>query len=164
MLIILEGVDGSGKTTLANELSNTYNIPIVKFSYPKTKKDKTQMFYNYIKLMYENNFNLILDRSWVSELVYGDIMRNECVLNDMEIGILNYLVNIHKGTLIYCDIGKIQSFNSAKKRGEDYVTNFKTHYFLYEKYDEMLSTLDIKRKVTYNYMKGGLYENKIDKI
>lgn len=158
MLIILEGIDGSGKTTLSKKLSEKYKLPVIKFSYPKNDEEKNNMFLQYLKILYNNNFKLILDRSWISEIVYGNIMRDSCVLSDFQVEFLNYLVNLHNGRLYYCDIGAEKSYNNAIKRGEDYITNYHIHLNIYKKYLEVIPKITIKDKIEYNYEKEKDYE------
>ena len=75
MAIILEGIDGMGKTTYARKLSNFLNLPYIYFPRPKHKEQNTEEWIRYaFKLMrdYKENFkNFILDRSVISSVVYS---------------------------------------------------------------------------------------------
>jgi thymidylate kinase len=79
MIIIFEGSDYSGKTTLAERLLKQTNWPI--FFKPDTKKyfpndwDRYQNFYTLLSyhffLQWPKNSNLIVDRLWLSAIIYS---------------------------------------------------------------------------------------------
>jgi len=68
-LIILEGCDGVGKTTLAEELSARHGYMIV---HAARTPDGTDLFAKYSAVL-ERPGPLVLDRSFPSELVYGPL-------------------------------------------------------------------------------------------
>ena len=74
--IILEGIDKSGKSTLAKYLSENLKIPIIKFSAPKGDP-----YSEYLEFLQNNKKPAILDRFYLGELVYGPIMRGKSGLN-----------------------------------------------------------------------------------
>ena len=49
MIIIIEGPDGSGKTTLAEKLSRQTKYPIIHRSQPKTDEEKKLMMGEYLQ-------------------------------------------------------------------------------------------------------------------
>ena len=49
MVIIIEGPDGSGKTTLAEKLSRQTKYPIIHRSQPKTDEEKKLMMGEYLQ-------------------------------------------------------------------------------------------------------------------
>lgn len=79
MIIIFEGSDYSGKTTLVERLSHQVGWPI--FFKPDTKKyfpndwDKYQNFYTLLTynffLQWPKNASLIVDRLWLSAIIYS---------------------------------------------------------------------------------------------
>lgn len=82
MIIVLEGVDGVGKTTVARIMND--KIPLsnmLKLSgAPKNVTDPawmSEIYYSLFPFLVEqgSKSNLILDRGWVSELVYMPIFR-----------------------------------------------------------------------------------------
>ena len=75
MIYIIEGVDGSGKTTLARQLSAQTNTKILHMSNPKTTAEMLGMYDMYEKTLRANK-NLILDRAWYSEMAYGPVLRD----------------------------------------------------------------------------------------
>lgn len=76
-MIILEGIDGAGKTTVADYL-NQNGYSTYHFTYDKKNKNIED---KYINLLDEETQNMVLDRSFVSELVYGPVLRHSCKLN-----------------------------------------------------------------------------------
>ena len=81
MIIIVEGIDRVGKTTLCNRLSNEFNIPVHKYKgivdYKNMKNiEETDKMLMAIQLLQETNSNIILDRFSFSDYVYGLIERD----------------------------------------------------------------------------------------
>lgn len=81
MIVIVEGIDRVGKTTLCNKLKEELNIPIHKCNnaFVKTKdmdnyneSDKIIITYQILK---ETNSSIILDRNYLSDYVYGTLER-----------------------------------------------------------------------------------------
>lgn len=81
MIIIVEGIDRVGKTTLCNKLSEEFGIPTHKYkgiiSYDNMlnseESDKTLGLFQLIK---ETGSDIIFDRSYFTDYVYGTIERN----------------------------------------------------------------------------------------
>lgn len=86
MIIIIEGIDRVGKTTLANKISNEFNIPILKQERigGNNQSDNDNALINYGSIIGLINFlnndffkdNLIIDRFHWTEAVYSLINRN----------------------------------------------------------------------------------------
>jgi len=82
MIIIFEGTDCVGKTTLLNKVAT-------KLNYPTFKRDRTVLpdagnaFDCYIEIdllldfINQTNINLIVDRLWLSEIVYSEVYGRE---------------------------------------------------------------------------------------
>jgi len=76
-MLIIEGIDGVGKTTLVEYLQS-YGMKKFHFDYDSKNMDLLPKYMNVLSL---NDSELVLDRSFISEMVYGPVMRNTCKLN-----------------------------------------------------------------------------------
>jgi hypothetical protein len=79
-VIILEGPDGGGKTTLARHLNEKYGYITMKTSQPKDGED---LFISYTKSLLEAVGSwrpIVFDRHYLGEPVYGPIMRDADLL------------------------------------------------------------------------------------
>lgn len=97
MLIIIEGLDNSGKSTLAQKLSHQLNIPIQEGSGPpKTEEEFIDRVNRYLEI----EPPVIFDRHPViSESIYGPIIRNKDIVTpSMKVRLFN-----SKPIIIYCD-------------------------------------------------------------
>lgn len=79
MIIIVEGVDRVGKTTLCNALSNTLNIPIYKHS---------QRFMNYSDMDNINETDKMLHLLDLCSLVNADVIFDRFHFSDYAYGII----------------------------------------------------------------------------
>lgn len=123
MLIIVEGIDRVGKTTLCEMLSKSFGINIFKhdsklFKLDKmdndNETDKAIKIYEICKLL---NGNLLLDRSYWSDFVYGVIERNYCVSNALEN--LKKIESIYKDEAVIVYVRPVDLKLSSKLHGAD---------------------------------------------
>ena len=107
MNIILEGLDASGKSTLANKIQSKYSFPIIK----KRTGDIT----NFID--FKNN--TIYDRHFVSEWVFQRVYNRPAKLNDKNFEFLKKVATIHNSLIVIliCSDMKI-IFDRLLERGE----------------------------------------------
>lgn len=75
-MIIIEGLDGVGKTTLVNYFA-TQGMKKHHFDYDVNNMD---LFSKYMRVLQEEDLNLVLDRSFISEMVYGPVLRGKSKL------------------------------------------------------------------------------------
>lgn len=89
MIILVEGPDGSGKTTLINQLIPKIRAPRIKlnFKYPEETTTEENIAYArgeyegivrnlFTLLSYKYGYNIICDRFHLGEFVYGPVMRD----------------------------------------------------------------------------------------
>lgn len=100
MIIVLEGCDRVGKTTLANELSRNFNAEIHHFSKPKGDPYKE---YGFFINGLDPEKNYVLDRFHVGELVYGEIYRGKPALSIDQLIYLDMRLRSFNTVLIHCD-------------------------------------------------------------
>lgn len=138
MVIIIEGPDNVGKSTLIRNIKNHYNKNIIaNLAYSNVKQATPHEHINYSKLLYKNMFELcnfqskvlnnimILDRSHIGEMVYSPLYRNysgDYVLDiEKEFDLSNYflitLTDLAEN-LIDRDDGLSHSINVSDKNKE----------------------------------------------
>lgn len=150
MIIIIEGPDGSGKSTLAQKISKQTGYPIVHRSAPKSKDEKAQMMQMYKQAIAESK-NIIFDRCWYSEMVYGPVMRDASVISSEEMYRLE-LELCEVGALIIHCTGPVRTlWNRCQKRGEEYITTYEQFKELHSRYDKLMKTPHLIPVVTYAY-------------
>lgn len=126
MMIIIVGPDGSGKSTLAKQLSAQTGYPIEHRSKPKNQSEKDAMLDMYKTLAVAGE-NVILDRAWYCEIVYGDIMRDESYINIDQMHELEELITGSGGGLIiHCTDDVAKLWDRCMLRGEDYIQDYDT--------------------------------------
>lgn len=150
MILIIEGPDGSGKTTLANQLSRQTGYPIIHRSQPKTEEEKKLMMGEYIQTIKANK-NAIFDRCWYSEMVYGPVMRDASVLSYPEMYELERLAAKAGAMIIYCTGPESALWMRCMKRGEDYITCRDTFKAIHKSYEDLMSVPHYIPVVRYEY-------------
>lgn len=137
MILILEGPDGSGKTTLATRLHATTGYPIYHRSKPENDEDKANMM-EQLKADFKKYKNVIVDRCWYSEIVYGNVMRDGSVIDYPEMYDLERLALSKGALLIYCTGDPAAMYKRATARGEDYITSFADYMQICRSYDRLM--------------------------
>ena len=150
MIIIIEGPDGSGKTTLAEKLSKQTKWPIVHRSQPKTEEEKACMMQSYLEVIKQGK-NCIFDRCWYSEMAYGPTMRDESVISYPEMYHLEKALAKHGAIIIYCTDKPDILWKRCQRRGEDYI-KFKADFVdICEAYDDIMNAPHLVPVVKYGY-------------
>lgn len=138
MIIIIEGPDGSGKTTLAETLSRQTGFPVVHRTQPKSEEEKAKMMDGYVDAIKKGK-NIIFDRCWYSEMAYGPIMRDKSVISYPEMYELEQLLTKRGALIIYCIDKPETLWYRCSKRGEDYITDYDTFVSICKEFDKIMS-------------------------
>lgn len=150
MIIIIEGPDGSGKTTLANKLSEQTGYHVIHMVQPKDDADKQRMMVEYMNVL-KSGKNAIFDRCWYSEMVYGPIMRDTSIISYPQMYELERLLTKKGAMIVYCTDSPEVLWQRATSRGEDYITNYETFVAICEAFDEVMNVPHLVPVVRYGY-------------
>lgn len=151
MIIILEGPDGSGKTTLANKLAQQTGYTLLHRSQPKTEEDKKRMMDEYMQVI-KSGKSCIFDRCWYSEMVYGPVMRDASVISYPQMFELERRLLKNGAIIIHCTGPLTTLWRRCQTRGEDYIVDKKTFDQIYYGYYDLLHTVPhLVPVVTYEY-------------
>ena len=151
MIIILEGPDGSGKSTLAEQLHRQTGYQLLHRTQPKNEEDKKRMMDEYIQVMKAGK-NVIMDRAWYSEMVYGPVMRDTSVITFPQMYELERLAAKNGAIVIYCTAPEATLWKRCMRRGEDYITNRDTFHAICTGFRELMNGVPhMIPVVTYEY-------------
>lgn len=148
MIFILEGPDGSGKTTLANQLSKQTGYKVIHRVQPKTDEEKTRMMNEYVRTI-RTRKNMIFDRSWYSEMVYGPVMRDASVIGYPQMYDIERQLMKAGAMIIYCTDSTEALWSRCQERGEDYIKDKATFNKICDGFDQLFSVPHYIPVVTY---------------
>lgn len=150
MIIIVEGPDGSGKTTLAEKIAKQTGYALLHRSQPKSEEEKARMMDEYLQVI-KSGKSVVMDRCWYSEMVYGPIMRDATCITYPEMYVLERMLCRKGALIIYCTDKPEVLWKRCQTRGEDYITDFATHKAICEAYDELMEVPHLIPVVRYGY-------------
>lgn len=145
MIIIVEGPDGAGKTTLVNELLKSHPGSTSKhFSNPKSKEEALNYWKVYAEAVEATDPTkvTIFDRCWYSDMVYGPLFRGELEMDARHARMLDALAQMHGGCfLIYCTAPINVLWARCVKRGEEFVLDKHKLAAVSSSYDDVLGAV-----------------------
>lgn len=150
MIIILEGPDGSGKTTLANKIKDQTGFMLLHRSH-QTDSNADSLFDEYVQVIKAGK-NCIMDRGWYSEMVYGPVMRGASAITYPQMYELERLLARNGALIIHCTAPEATLWKRCLKRGEDYVTKKDAFHEICNGFDVLMN--DVPHYVpvlTYEY-------------
>jgi len=133
-MIIIEGLDGVGKTTLVDYFVNM-GMKKYHFDYDVQNMD---LFTKYMRVLDEKTDILVLDRSFISEMVYGPVLRNNCKLTIEQYIELLKLYREKGTTIIYLTAPKEVLLERRSNDLNDYEMIDKYYETLNARYDEIM--------------------------
>lgn len=75
-ITIVEGPDGGGKSTLAERLAREQDAILIHSGPFRGVRHLTRIYANMLSPALLGDANVVLDRSWISEPIYGAVFRN----------------------------------------------------------------------------------------
>lgn len=123
MLIVLEGCDGAGKSTLIGDIERHLppNMTDTEHLGPPGGDPLTECL-DAIKLYTPGTGrHLLVDRLHIGEAVYGPIFRTESLLEGVGLGIVNQRLTALGGLLVFVDVPLEELQRRVSNRGDDYV-------------------------------------------
>lgn len=127
MIIIVEGPDGAGKTTLVNKLLASHPNSVCKhFGKPESNEAALVYWKVYALAVLNTNKDVltIFDRSWYTDMVYGPILRHRLEMEALYVKMLEALVLTNGGGyVIHCTAPTKLLWSRCKARGEELITS-----------------------------------------
>ena len=127
MKILLEGPDGSGKTTLAKILCETFKMEYLHFKHESDDDYYDDLLNSTDEYLRNSTHNILVDRFIPSEIVYGNVLRKSSRV-DVGSPFCNKMVDIFDH-IIFCLPGDkdayLKSFRNCVNNREEMVTDVK---------------------------------------
>lgn len=131
IMIVLEGPDNCGKTTLANALSSALDLPVVHSEKPDFDNNGQLR----LEWMARNPYTIYDRASCISEAVYGPICRNGSVYGREHWQILSRFLS-HNPFIIFCECSKSRALQFNGR--EDMEGVHENAEALYDRYREVM--------------------------
>ena len=165
-MIIVEGIDGVGKTTLVDYIVEQ-GLEKHHFDYDEKNMD---LYKKYMRVLNSSNLNKVLDRSFISEMVYGPVIRGKSKLELEQFKRLLLEYKKSRTSIIYLtapkeillkrrekdltDIEMIQKFYDKLNLQYDKVMSYSMDFIDVLKLDTSLnSSEEVQRKVKRRILK-----------
>jgi hypothetical protein len=91
MLIIIEGCDNTGKSTLAKHLMDVFSLQYVHCNKPQGKTRK-EILAEYLSLYDGIRFPTVVDRGHFGEFVYSNLWRKGCLLTPSDYELIDNFI------------------------------------------------------------------------
>lgn len=141
MIIIVEGPDGAGKTTMIEKLKKRYPAAMT-FHFGAPVEGEDQLLRYAVPMLKHPENTLIYDRSWYSEFVYGPVMRNRHELRPEHSKLLEALAYKHGSPIVYYLTAPDEIlWERCQERGETYIKDIKTLKIISSKYEVVMKHL-----------------------
>jgi hypothetical protein len=155
MHIIIEGIDNSGKSTLALELAKRLYMPVIN----RIPGDD-EPFENIVVYFSFAEQGYIVDRLHISEMVYGPIKRNAVCFTDKEYEMVETMLSNQNTFNIFC----AGSLKDIKERCEEMKEDFITGDEIDEVHKGFLREIDKSNLDWHTYVIGDNIDMLADKI
>lgn len=144
MIYLIEGPDGAGKTTLANQLVDMSDGIYSHYSYPSSPEEAAKLPQYYLEALalmtgFSDQFgiNYVVDRMWPSTIVYGDVLRGGSEVTLEQADKLEEMLE-GRGCIIYCTGSPNTLWKKCQERGEDYIKDYSDFLRICQLYDQYM--------------------------
>ena len=120
MNFILEGCDGVGKSTLAEIIASHIGADVVHLTRHSPCDVKSCMTRIVSAVPY------VMDRSYISELIYSEIFNRECALSKEDVKDITYNISLHKvlEVILVCEENELlRRLKVRNNEGPDIMNN-----------------------------------------
>ena len=117
-LVILEGCDRTGKTTLANQLVERHSFKYIHCGQPKG--DLYEEYMQILQDIEKEGVDTVIDRFVYGEFVYGPLYRGEAALDEQQLRNIELKALSLNAMLIYCVDEAENIIKRFKTAGEDF--------------------------------------------
>lgn len=163
MIIIVEGIDRVGKTTLCNLINDVFDIKTHKYKgiveYKNMNNlEETDKTLGLFQLAIETDIDIVFDRAYMSDYVYGIIDRNYSPLEaSKNLKVIEDFICKNNDKFILIMIKPENIDKSNKEHGKD----LSKHEILFE---DLFKESKINNKALFSYSSLNEALNYIDKI
>lgn len=138
MVIIIEGLDGTGKTTISKELSKRYNFEYVKESYTDDCKEKEYRMVLLLHRLLDSKIYIYDRATLIDDFVYSFLNQTTSTLTEYK-NVIKALLK--KCILIHLQLDEKTRSERFNERGDQYITNDQINQIA-NNYKEFYSDLD----------------------
>lgn len=139
MLIIIEGADKTGKTTLAQEISKRLGYKYVHFGVPGPSPAD-----EYAKFLIDLKEPTVCDRFFYGEMIYGPLLRGRSLIKPLQRTVIERLCRSKSAVLIHAKTPLAIVSERLRLMGDDIITQEKNEA-AYEAFESLLATSSLPK-------------------
>lgn len=119
MRLILEGIDGVGKSSILKEIERTHRVKSVHLEKPP-KGVTPHQWSDYFRRNYDD-FEL-LSRSHISERVYGELIRKKSLIDEWQNWLLNMQLRVRGFRIVFIEreLESVKAQMASREKPSDY--------------------------------------------
>lgn len=149
MIFVIEGPDGSGKTTLANALAEALHVKVRHSGPPKTTNAVREYGEQLLDLFTDPDYRLaghvVFDRFHVGERIYGPRLRDHDGVGEVGESTINHMLRAMGGMVIFCFTDRKRMLDTWRTRnaaGKELVTRERDISDIMDEYEEWWARTD----------------------
>ena len=149
-IILVEGPDCTGKTTLCNQLINRHSFYYKHLTRPVDVESLYIQLIKELKKAKKTGMNIVIDRAYISNIVYANVFQDAGVLSNKLRLKINKLVDMIIICLPSNKLEYLKKFNGLKESRKELYNDMEKVYDEFEK-SFNLAFLKHKKVLRYNY-------------